>query len=413
MSILTGVALMLACVAAEAFFSGSEIAMVHANRIRLQTAAEQGHRGARLALDLLEDEAAMLGTCLIGTNLCTVSGATIAATMMLSQGIEAAWAPAAAFIPLTLIFGEALPKTVMQHHADRVTPWLAWPLTIARQVFTPLLWVVRAWNRVLTAVIGGPSPQDLSRQELLQLLDAPGGHAIDPEEKRLILGVLGMSGLTVEACMTPLVQVVAVDENATVGVAAGIAARTQHSRLPVYRRRIDHIVGVIHQVDLLFLPDDGAPLADQLRPVRFVPDVKRADALLYEMRESGEHFVVAVDEYGGCVGIVTLEDLLEQFVGEIEDERDRTRPGIVELPDGSWRVPGATELDDLATRTGLVLPEADVETIAGLVLSHLGRIPEAGEEIAFDEAIVHITEATDRAIRTVRVARRERSETAV
>jgi len=402
-TLLTGVALMLCCVSLEAFFSGSEIAMVHANRIQLQAHANQGDQRAQRALDLLADESAMLGTCLIGTNLSTVTGATVAATMLFTLGFEQAWAPAALFIPLTLVLGEALPKTVMQHHADRLAPHLAGPLGIARTVFSPLLLVVRAWNRLLTSMFGGPETQGLSRQELLQLIDAPGEDQIDPEEKRLILGVLAMSDLTVEACMTPLVRVVAVDETATIGVAADIATRTQHSRLPVYRRRIDHIVGMVHQADLLFLSDDAAPLAEHLRPVRFVPDVKRADHLLAEMRENGEHFAVIVDEYGGCVGIVTLEDLLEEFVGEIEDERDRTRPGVVALPDGTWRVPGATEIDEFEARTGLALPDGDWETVAGVVLSVLGRIPEADDIVEVDGARIVVTEATDRAIRWVHV----------
>lgn len=397
------ITLMLLCVLAEAFFSGSEIALVHASRIRLEARAEGGDVGAQRALRLLDDESGMIGTCLIGTNLMTVTGATIAATLLFNLGFEDGWAPAALFIPLTLIFGEALPKTVMQHHADRVVPHIAGPLLVIRQAFVPILWAVRAWSRLLHRLLGMPDNQEVSRQELRRLLDTPGEHEIDDEDRKLILGVLSLSDLTVESCMTPLVRVVAVDENATIGVASDIATRTQHSRLPVYRKRIDHIIGLIHQVDLLHLIDDGERVSSHLRPVRFVPDTQPADTLLADMRENREHFAVVVDEYGGCVGIVTMEDLLEQFVGDIEDERDHQRPPLQPLPDGSWEVPGTTEVEDFCAQTGLQMPEGSWETVAGLTLAAMGRIPEAGDTTEVGNLRITVTQTTDRAIQSLRI----------
>ncbi|MCB9665613.1 MAG: HlyC/CorC family transporter [Alphaproteobacteria bacterium] len=404
MSLATGVLLILVFVTIEAFFSGSEIAMVNADRVRLQAAAERGEQGAAKALALLSDEPTLLATCLIGTNFCTVSGSTVAATLILTRGLGDAELATLLFTPITLVLGEALPKTVMQHHADRVAPWIAWPLTAARTAFRPFLAVVRAWNVVLLRVIGKPAGEgQLTRQELLDLLEEEQPGPIHPEERRLIRGVLSLQELTVAECMTPLIRVVAVAEDATVGVAADIAVRTQHSRLPVYSRRIDHIVGVVHQADLLFLVEDGAPLREHVRPASFVPDAKRADALFAEMRSEGEHFAVVVDEYGGCVGIVTLEDLLEELVGDIEDERDVVRPTIIELDDGSWVMPGNLELDELLRRTGVELPEGDYETVAGFVLAQLGRIPATGEEVMVGTARLRVDEATDRAVRRVRL----------
>lgn len=402
MTLGTGIAILVACLTFEAFFSGSEMAMINADRVALRARAENGDRAAQRALDLLSDEARLLGTVLIGTNLCTVTGAAVMANLLLSRGAEGLLT-ALAFTPFTLIFGEALPKTVMQHHADRLAPMLALPLSGFRFAFRPFLGIVRLWNTLLTRAVGRDAASRMTRQELLELLEDEEAGPIAPEERRLIRGVLALPDATVEDAMTPLVQVVAVAQDATVGVAAGIAARTHHARLPVYDQRVDHIVGVVHQADLLFLDDDTEPLAPHVRPVPYVPDVKQADELFAEMRTSGEHFAVVVDEYGGCVGLVTLEDLLEEFVGEIEDERDRVRQRILPLEDGSWTMPGVTEVDDVAERTGVDLPEGDHETVAGVILAELGRIPAVGEEIAVDGVRLRVEAATARRIERVRL----------
>jgi CBS domain containing-hemolysin-like protein len=390
--------------ALEGFFSGSEIALVNADRVRLKAHAEDGDANAALALTLLEDEPRLLGTCLIGTNICVVSGSAIATGLLVSFGVTSSWAITLAFAPAVLIFGEALPKTIMQHHADTVAPRVARPLRVFASLFSPFLAVVDLWNRALTGVFGDTRPDEsITREELIDLLDEEASSPIDPEERRLIMGLLSLTESTVEACMTPLIRVVGVNEHATIGVAADMAVRTNHSRLPVYRQRIDHVVGLVHQADLLFMPDDAAAIDDVVRPVRFVPEGKRADDLFQEMRENREHFVVVVDEYGGCVGIVTLEDLLEVFVGEIADEREDVAPTLQRLEDGSWHVPGNTELDEVIEATGLDLPEGGYETLAGLVLTTLGHIPEAGEQIELPGAVIVVDDASDRAIRGLRL----------
>jgi putative hemolysin len=403
MSITTGLLIVFVCIVIEAFFSSSEIAMVHADRLALQRKADDGDHGAERALGLLAEEDALLGTCLIGTNIAVVTGASTFALMLADQGMEGVWLTPLLYTPVVLIFGEALPKTVLQHYATDAAPVVAYPLSAARTLFRPFLMLVRLWSRVLSALVGAATDTEVTRAELLQLLEDEAPGPIHDEERRLIRGVLALSDITVGECMTPLVQVVAVSSTATIGVAADTAVRTQHSRLPIFERRIDNIVGMVHQADLLFLSDDAAPIAAHLRPVRFVPDAKRADDLFREMRELGEHFAVVVDEFGGCIGIVTLEDVLEELVGDIKDERDVIRPSMVPRADGSWHVPGNTEIEDAEDTLGVELPEGDYETMAGLVLAHLGHIPVAGEELVLDNVRIRVEEATDRAIRLITV----------
>lgn len=403
MSPLLGVVIIATCLALEGFFSGSEMAIVQADRLRLRTAAEEGDRGAELALDLLAHEHALFGTCLIGTNLAVVTWSSVATWMMLDLGVES-WG-ALALVPLGLIFGEALPKNIFQAKADDLAPIVAWPLSVLRSLLTPLLLMLDGWNRLLRWAFRGEPEPDMTREELLDLLDDRPDGGIAAEERALIRGVLSLSEITACDCMTPLVQVIAVAETATVAVAAETAIRTQHSRLPVFQKRIDHIIGLVQQTDLLFIREDGARITEHLRPVRYVPEHKPADALFREMRNTGEHFAVVVDEYGGCIGIVTLEDLLEELVGDIEDERAVVRTGLVTQPDGSLAMPGSAAIEDVADALEMELPEGPYGTIAGLLLWRLGRIPVQAEEITTDGLVVTIEAANERAVQRVRVRR--------
>jgi CBS domain containing-hemolysin-like protein len=404
MSLGTAVLVLVAVLTVEAFFSGSEIALVHADRLGLRRAAADGDTGARRALGLLEDEASLIATCLIGTNLAIVTGTTLFTNLLLQLHVENAWMLALGWVPFGLVLGEALPKTLFQHHADALAPRVAGPLSTARRVFAPALAVVRGWNRTLSAVFGAGQVGYLTREELLGLLDGEGEDSpIAPEERRLIRGVLELRTTTVFDAMTPLVQVVAVAEGVTVGFAVEVATRTQHSRLPVYRGRIDAIVGMVHQADLLFAGGDAEPLAPLVRPVPFVPETKSAKALFEAMRTEGDHFAVVVDEYGGCVGIVTLEDLLERLVGEIEDERDVPEAALVRQADGSWSVPAQIPLASARALCDVPLPDGPYETLAGLVLHRLGHIPARGEQVHLEGVVLTVEDASERAIVRLRL----------
>jgi CBS domain containing-hemolysin-like protein len=197
------------------------------------------------------------------------------------------------------------------------------------------------------------------------------------------------------------VDLVAVD--APIREATTAAVRNGHTRIPVYEERVDHIVGVVHAQDLLFGAADDSPARSVLRPVKYVPDQKRVDELLHEMRREREHFAVVVDEYGGSVGIVTIEDLLEEIIGDIRDERDQEGPGLRRIADNEWRVPARVHIDELERAIGRTLPPGDYETIAGMILSETGRIPRTGEIVKVGDLRFRIDESNERAIQTVHV----------
>lgn len=401
--VLVGIGV-VACLLVEAFFSGSEMAMVNADRIKLRSLADAGNTGAARALALLAHEDKLLGTCLIGTNLSTVTGATLVATSIGALDLQLGAAAGLAYVPFTLIFGEALPKSIFQHHADRLAPAIATPLRFAQVVFSPGILIVSAWSRALDRVVGQGNDAPVSREEIVDLLDeAGGGGAIADEDRRLIQRVFEISETPVDEVMTPLVHVEAIADDATIAEASALAIETGHSRLPVYRERIDNLIGVVHVSKLLFATAPDGPLAPLIEPVSYVPTVKRVDHLLAEMRQRREQIAVIVDEYGGSVGIATIEDLLEEIVGEIHDERDEAEPAIQQVGEREWRVPAGAEIEEVADAIGFPLPEGDYETIAGCVLASLGRIPKQGDTAQVGELTIVVEEATERAIVTVRI----------
>jgi putative hemolysin len=390
------------CLVSQGFFSGSEMALVSSNRALLKTQAEAGSTGAATALRMLGEEERLLGTCLIGTNLSLIAGTTVAGLLLATYGHHDEWLLTVMYVPLVLVIGEALPKVLYRHYADALAPRLAPVLRIIQMLLFPALFVVSQWSKLLERLLGADQP-GIRREDIVGLLDDREGHKIDAEDRAFIKRLLAMSEITAEQAMTPLVDVKAVPEDATVAQAVEIILREGHSRLPVYRDRVDNIVGRIEHRDLLFAPPELTTVASLLKPVRFVPDSKRADEMLREMREQGDPFAAVVDEYGGSVGIVTMEDLLEQVVGAIEDERDLQGPGIRKIGEREWRVPARTPIEDLEQAIDRQVPPGDYETVAGLLLAVTGRIPETGATVRVGRLTFHVEAASERAVHQVRV----------
>jgi len=397
-------ALIAVCVVLQGFFSGSEIALVSADRLRLQGHAREGRRGAQLALRMLEKPAWTLGTCLVGTNLCLIASSTLAAGLVSRElGLPAALA-AAFVVPFTLTLGEMVPKALYQHHADRLVHVVVFPLRLVGLVFAPVLTVIELASR---AIGGSLDDEDrpVTRQELRLLLDSPGATGISADDRQLIKRVFAFTEATVEDAMVPLIQVVAVPDTATVAEAARRMAESGHSRLPVYTERIDRIDRVVLHQDLLTATEWGAPVTAVARPCHFVPETKRVDELLLEMRRRRHRMVVAVDEYGGAVGLITVEDLLEEIVGEIEDESDKDPLLVRRAGEREWVASGRAEREHIQEACGLLLPDGDFETVAGFLLSNLGRVPTVGESVRAGRFVILVSKASPRAVAEVTLRR--------
>jgi len=368
--------------------------------MKLQADAERGKRGARLALNLLENPARSLGTCLVGTNLCTIAAATLAANLLRELG-QPVYLAVLIVLPFTLTVGEMVPKAIDQHHADRLIQIVVYPLRAVATVLAPVLIIIEK----LTTALGGPTQAEhgITREGLKLLLQGAKKTDLTAEDRQLLERVFAFPEGDVQDAMVPLISVVAVPNDHSLAQAMDTMIDTSHSRLPVYQDRIDRICGLIHHHDLLSIDDWSKPVEKVMRPPLFVPESMKLDDLLLELKRTRQHMAVAVDEYGGAVGVITIEDLLEEIVGEIQDESDDALDLVRRMGVNQWIASGRAEREHLEQACDLRLPDGDFETLAGFILSRLGRIPSPGEWVVEGEFKLTVADASDRAVLEVRI----------
>lgn len=390
----------------EGFFSAAEISLISANYRRLSHYAEEGHRGARLALWLLKRPERLVATCLVGSNLAEISN-TILVTALLIQWFGS-WGELGAMVllpPLILLLAEITPKSIGRQYPTRLAQALAPLLSAATVVIYPVTFIFATLSRVVLWITGAHKTSKIPfiTREDLSLVVEKSGPEVDLEagERRIINRILYFSLRTVKEAMVPLVRVAAIPDTATIAQALEEFRATRFSRLPVYHRRIDNLVGVLHDFDLLGEPVSGRSIAPFVRPVQYVPEIKKVDRLLPEMQRQGIHLAVVVDEYGGAVGIVTLEDLLEEIVGEIDDEFDQAVSPFKKLGENHYLINARLEVEALNEALHLDLPLGDYETLAGFIISQVGDLPRAGEQVRWRHLrfVVRLVEA--RAIKEV------------
>jgi len=401
--------------ALAAFFSGSETALVSINWIRLENWLEKERHGATALERFVSDPSRFLGTTLVGTNLAIIMTSSLA-----SWGLARAlsdWAPGLVGVVSTLVvtftllvFGEIIPKIVGRRHSDVITLKVIHPLRVFYWVFSPIIWVVTGTASALLRTVGIRAKRwrrRLTKDQLRLLLTCEGERAgaVDKEETKLISGIFEFALTTVEEVMVPRTDIVGLDPGATVGDAIDIIREHGFSRIPVFTEDRDRIEGMVHSREVLGLSRDGS-IDGLLRPLPHVPETKMCDALFRELQARRQHMAVVVDERGSLAGIVTLEDLLEELVGEIEDEYDVREALIRAVDEGLFMIDGRAEIDTVEDALGIDLPEGDYNTIAGLVLRALGRIPEAGDEVVVGRLEIRVISASPTRIGKLRVRKR-------
>jgi len=399
----------VACLLATMFFSAAEMAFIAANRLRLRHLAEEGHTVARAYLDAFREPERALSTAMMGVTVAHIVAAS-AATRSL-QPVAGAWAwlfVTLTLTPLMLVFGEIIPKAIAREWATSLILRLFRPLTWASTALAPF---VASANTIVASILrafGGPRPDVrhfVSREELKALLSMePGEAEVSTQEAQMIDKIFDLGDKTVREVMVPLVEVAMLPDTAPTSEAIRLVVERGFSRIPVYSQRETNVVGVVSAMDILRRGAEIATVNELRRPAYYVPETKRLDDLLREMQRGRNHMAVVVDEYGGSTGVVTLEDILEQIVGEIQDEKDRTPETVERLPDGSYWVAARTNIDELNEALGWTLPKAEYETVAGLVLSTLNRIPRTGEEFQVPGYAITVLEADARQVIAVKIA---------
>lgn len=389
-------------------FSAAEMSFIAANRLRLRHMAEGGHRTAVRYLEAFRRPERLLSTAMMGVTLAHITASTVATWALIPvAGGGAALMVTLALTPLMLVFGEVIPKAIARERATGLILVLFPAIEAAGRLLTPLTWGANALVGRLLALTGHArisTRQFVSREELKLLLQLEPEEAdVTVSEAEMIDKIFDLGETAVREVMVPLVDVAALSETATPADAIRLIEERGFSRIPVYTDRVFNIVGVVTAMDLLRRGVEAPDLRSLMRPATYVPETKRIDDLLREMQKNRVQLAVVVDEYGGAVGIVTVEDIVEEVVGEIRDEHDRTPDTIERLPDGSYRVAGRAGIDEVNEALEWDLPKGDFETVAGLVLATLHRIPLVGEVFRVGRYTVTVLEADKRRVLTARV----------
>ncbi|RKU17231.1 hypothetical protein C6500_15680 [Candidatus Poribacteria bacterium] len=418
----------LICLVLSAFYSGSETALVSVNKFRINQLVESENARASIVHRLVESPQRMLALTLVGTNLANVLIAQF------GEGLVARGLPNLAvslqgliatvgITTLLLIFGEILPKTIFRVKADALALRYAYLLRFSEIVLAPLIYFVQTLTQFIVKLTdrGASTPSADAQREELRLLATMGERSgnLHTNQRRMIHSLLNLQNRTVAQVMVPLVDIVAIEKHTKCEDFLHVAADSGFSRIPVYEEHIYNIIGIVSLLDVIYnnaesgansnhneepdtLPNTIEPF---IRTVLHVPASKNINDLLKEIQHTRHTMVFAVDEYGGTVGLVTIEDLVEEIVGEFADERDAPEfirlitPQILECD-------ARTEVDLLEEHYGLAIPEGDYETIAGYILDRTGTIPEIGAELDLGDSIITVIDADARAIRKIRIRRR-------
>ncbi len=408
MDVFLTIILILVFLLMEAFFSGSEIGVVSADQIKLRHDAAKGSRGAQLALKMLKKPEWLLSTTLVGTNIAVVANTTITTALMITLfGEQSSWLAVVLVAPLIWVFGEIVPKSIFQQRANEITPRAIFPLRLASYVFFPILFVFTLITRLLTWIFGKQIQNPFTlREEILTMLQMPATEGdIQPVEKTMIQRIFSFSETTAYEVMIPLIDVVAIEQGATCGEAVHLAKQKAHIRLPVYNERVDKVVGVLNALELL----DAAPhkpIKPFIREVRYVPSSKNINELLLDLRKDGDTVAVVVDEFGGAEGLVTMEDIMEEVVEEMEDEYDIGKKPVQwvrKISKKEYIVSARIEVDSLEEELGIQLPKGKYATLAGFLLEKAGEIPASGTTIKAKGINFTIERSTPQAIQEVRV----------
>jgi len=398
------------CLLLEMFFAGAELSVISCDRIALRKDAETGSRPARLLEQFLDNKQRFLATTLLGTQMAVIVS-TVTMTYALHKVVSNDRAELyllALMTPVLVIFGEIVPKTIGQQSADRWARRLVYPLWLASKLFSP---VVAPLTQLSTAVLKGmrvPERKLVTREELELLLKTPSMSSrrgeITEGERRMISRIFDFTDTTVADVMVPLSDVVALSETADLATATRQIEETQYTRFPVFRERVDRVVGTVHAFDILKAGQSDQKIGALARAPIFVPGNQKAVDLLVELQRARQGMAIVVDEYGGAVGIATIEDILEEIVGEIEDEHDVAAPKIRKEAEGVWRVNARTPVAEVNRQLRLELPEGEeYESVGGLVLERLRHIPREGESVRFGTVLVKVVKANERAVEEVQV----------
>ena len=410
----TSVLIIIFCVLFSGYFSATETAFSSLNRIRVKNLAEKGDKKAKLVLDLLENFDSLLSTILIGNNIVNIACASVA-TLLFVRLLGEEQGPSVATLVITivvLVFGEVTPKSIAKENPEKFAMFAAPFLNLLMIILTPFNFLFIQWKKLVSRIFHTETEHSITEEELLTIVEeAEQEGRIDEQESSLIRSAIEFSEQEAIDILTPRIDIVGVPYDATKEEIAAVFTDTNYSRLPVYKETMDHIVGIIYQKDFYnVVYDKGGNIESIIRPALYITESKKIGELLQELQHKKSHIAIVLDEYGGTTGIVTLEDILEELVGEIWDEHDEVINEIEKVSETEYIVHGSTNLEDLFEALDMgrkideEVEEMEVVTVSGWVMEEvLERIPAKGDVGAWQNLEVTVLEMDENRVEKIKL----------
>ena len=395
--------ILLVLLALSAFFSSNETALMSVNRIRLRSLADEGNKRAAMALDILENQTPkLLSAILIGNNIVNISASSLATTLAYSFGGYMVSIVTLILTILILIFGEITPKNYATINSEKITLRYIPVFKFLMTIMTPVIFIINLFSRGvmrLMRVDPDEANKAMTEEELRTIVDVSHEDGvIESDEKEMIYNVFDLGDATAKDIMVPRVHVTFADVASTYDELIDIFREDKFTRLPVYKDSQNNIVGIINMKDLLLYDKDTEFVIDNfLRKPHFTYERKSISDLLVEMKDSTFNIAIVLDEYGDMAGLITLEDILEEIVGEIHDEYDEKEDDLVQkISDREYIIEGSMHLDDVNDHLHTELDSEDYDSLGGFIIEHLDRLPVAGDEVITEEGIRLIVEKLDK-----------------
>ena len=381
---------------ASAFFSSAETALMTSNKLRIRNLAENGDKRAEKVLEITANTDKMLSAILIGNNIVNLSASALSTTLTLKVfGSSLVGVATGVLTFLILVFGEITPKNVASKNAEDMALKYIGIISVLVIVLTPVIYVV---NKVAGIVISlfvknNDDNNMVTEDELRAMVEVSHEDGvIEKEEKKMIVNVVDFGDTVAGDIMLPRVDMVMVSVESSYGEILKIFREERYTRIPVYEESPDNVIGILNVKDFLLIEDkENLSVKEHLREPLYTYEYKKTSSLMVDMRKTGANIVIVLDEYGTTVGLITLEDMLEEIVGEIRDEFDADEDeGITKISETEYLIDGSTNLDDVNDRIGLELSSEEYESIGGIIMEKLGRLPVEGEVITFDNIILTV-----------------------
>ena len=403
--LIPSIVAMLICVILSSYFSATETAFSSVNKTRLKAMAEKGEKRAELTYKLAEDYDKLISTILIGNNVVNIALASIGTLFFVELlGDNGATVSTAVITVVVLIFGEITPKSIAKDFPEKFAMFSAPMINVLIVLLTPLNFIFGLWKKLVGLIVKSEEDAGMSQEELLLLVDeVQQDGAIDESEGELLRNAIEFGDLEARDILTHRVDLEAVPTDATKEEVAALFTESRFSRLLVYEDSIDKIVGVIHQKD--FYTGTGivsAPLKDIMTEPLYIHQTEKVDDLLQLLRSNKSHMAIVIDEYGGTMGIVTMEDILEELVGEIWDEHDEIEEPIQKIDDNTYILDGSVTLDDFCDQFD-VKSDSDSVSLGGWVMDQMECIPDEGDSFQYENLTITVSKTDDHRVESVTV----------